>query len=566
LKKALLGTAAIAAAVVVFAAVTVPPRRQALAAASDGTIAGIVHVHSIRSDGRGTPDDIAAAAARAGLKFLVFTDHGDATRPPDRPSYRSGVLCLDGVEVSTTGGHYVALDMGAAPYPLGGEARDVVEDVKRLGGFGVVAHPDSPKPELRWREWTAPFDALETLNPDTSWRRAMQMPGWRPKLRLLEALIDYPVRPAETMARLLQPSETMFQWNALAHRRRIVLLAGADAHANLGVRGGADPGDTRYSLPLPGYESTFRTLSIHVRPDRPLSGDAAADAAMLVRAIRSGHLYTVVDGLATPPFFDLTASNSHGVVHAGDELGVGGPVTLRVQSNAPPDFTTTIFGGSRVLMTDRHEQTFTFEAPENPEVYRVEIRPDGRAVPWVVSNAIYVRPSAPAGKLPVRPPATASVSLFDGQTTKGWQTETDGRSLAALEVSTGLSGPELRFRYALAADRPSGEFVAISSAASNGLEPNNRLAFTVRAERPMRISVQLRNGKPESERWLRSVYVDTFAQQRTVFFDDLTPVGVTSTWSPTLSEIRSVVFAIDTTNTKPGTAGRVWISNVSLQR
>ena len=110
------------------------------------------------------------AAARAGLKFVVFTDHGDATRSPDPPTYRSGVLCLDAVEISTEGGHYLALDMPAAPYPLGGDARGVVEDVKRLGGFGVVAHPNSPKSDLSWDDWDAPFDAIEWLNPDTSWR------------------------------------------------------------------------------------------------------------------------------------------------------------------------------------------------------------------------------------------------------------------------------------------------------------------------------------------------------------------------------------------------------------
>src|SRR5438105_15501078 len=126
----MLVTAALAAAVVVFAAVTLPPKRLTLAAASDDTVPGIVHVHTIRSDGRGTPDEIAAAAARAGLKFVVFTDHGDATRLPDRPMYRSGVLCLDGVEISTTGGHYIAIDMAEAPYPLGGEASDGVEDVR----------------------------------------------------------------------------------------------------------------------------------------------------------------------------------------------------------------------------------------------------------------------------------------------------------------------------------------------------------------------------------------------------------------------------------------------------
>src|SRR5207248_2826949 len=99
----------------------------------------------------------------------------------DAPAYRSGVLCLDGVEVSTMGGHYIALDMPPAPYPLGGEARDVVDDVRRLGGFGIVAHPDSPKPELQWREWDAPFDAMEMVNPDTGWRvQAVRLRPERP--------------------------------------------------------------------------------------------------------------------------------------------------------------------------------------------------------------------------------------------------------------------------------------------------------------------------------------------------------------------------------------------------
>jgi len=566
LKKLFLGTAALVAAVVVFAAVTLPPARLLLPAESDGAVPGIVHVHTIRSDGRGTPDEIAAAAARAGLKFVVFTDHGDATRTPDRPMYRSGVLCLDAVEISTTGGHYIAIDMPASPYPLGGEARDVVEDVKRLGGIGIVAHPDSPKLELRWREWVAPFDAIEVANLDTGWRRSMQAAGWRPKLHLFEALIHYPMRPSETMASLIQPSETTSQWNVLAQRRRVVLIAGADVHANLGFRG-ADPSDTRLSLPLPGYQATFRTLSIHVRPDRPLSGDAAGDAALVVRAIRAGHLYTTIDGFASPPSFDLAATNELGTVHEGDELGTGGAVMLRVRSNAPPEFTTTIFAGPRVLVTDRHEPDFTVQAPETPAVYRAEIHRAGNPIPWLVSNAIYVRRPEAKGKLPMRPPPTTSEPLFDGKSTAGWQVETDPRSRAALEVTTGLLGPELRWRYGLANDTPSGEFAGISYTTPNGVVPNDRLSFRIRAERPMRVSVQVRNWtKPENERWQRSVYVDTFEQERTLFFDDLTPMGVTNSWRPVLAEIRSVIFTIDTTNTKPGSSGRVWIGRVALQR
>jgi len=274
-KKLLIATAAVVAAVAVLVGVTAPPRRLSLSPAADGTVPGILHVHTNRSDGLSGPDEIAAAAARAGLKFIVFTDHGDATRRLDPPQYRSGVLCIDGVEISTSGGHYIAIDMPPSPYPLAGEPRDVVEDVRRLGGFGIAAHPDSPKLELKWREWTAPIDGVELLNPDTAWRvwidharePAMKWPARR---RLAFALVDYAYRPAEVMASLIEPSRAFYNWEALTRRRRVVALAGVDAHAKLAPRS-ADPGDSRFALPFPGYESSFRILSVHVRTDRPLS-------------------------------------------------------------------------------------------------------------------------------------------------------------------------------------------------------------------------------------------------------------------------------------------------------
>jgi len=213
-------TAVLGIAVALLVTVTVPPRRLTLATPfPDGTIPGIVHVHSNRSDGQGSPDEIAAAAARAGLRFVVFTDHGDATRTPDPPAYKSGVLCLDAVEISTSGGHYIALDMPAAPYPLAGEPRDVVDDVRRLGGFGIIAHPDSPKPELKWQGWTLPFDGVETTNLDTSWRvwaqqasgnerAASRFASWFARRRMATALLDYPFRPVETIAWLLPTVRT----------------------------------------------------------------------------------------------------------------------------------------------------------------------------------------------------------------------------------------------------------------------------------------------------------------------------------------------------------------------
>ena len=90
-------------------------------------VRGALHVHTIRSDGSGSVDDVAAAAGRAGLQFVVFSDHGDGRRPVLAPSYRHGVLCIDAVEISSAGGHILAIGLTKATgYPLGGEPRDVI--------------------------------------------------------------------------------------------------------------------------------------------------------------------------------------------------------------------------------------------------------------------------------------------------------------------------------------------------------------------------------------------------------------------------------------------------------
>ena len=105
--------ALIAVAVAASSYATMPRAARTLAAAPTlrTPVRGAIHIHTRRSDGTGTVDDIARAASRAGLNFVILTDHGDGTREPDTPAYRSGVLCIDAVEISTASGHVVALGL-----------------------------------------------------------------------------------------------------------------------------------------------------------------------------------------------------------------------------------------------------------------------------------------------------------------------------------------------------------------------------------------------------------------------------------------------------------------------
>ena len=95
----------------------------------------------------------------------------------------------------------------------------------------------------------------------------------------------------------------------------------------------------------------------------------------------------------------------------------------------------------------------------------------------------------------------------------------------------------------------------------------DRLTFTARAERPMRISVQLRTLEAGRalRRWQRSVFLDTFDQEHTVSFKDLVPSAGTDPESPLLDQVSQILFVVDTTNTKPGT-GRFWIKSAAFQK
>ncbi|MGH9142638.1 MAG: hypothetical protein ACRD2I_16025, partial [Vicinamibacterales bacterium] len=90
------------------------------------------------------------------------------------------------------------------------------------------------------------------------------------------------------------------------------------------------------------------------------------------------------------------------------------------------------------------------------------------------------------------------------------------------------------------------------------------------AEHPMRISVQLRVGDDQGEwardRWKRTVYADMTTHEHIVVFDDFTPVGETHTAQPPLAGIRTILFVVDATNSKPGDSSRIWIRSTTLER
>jgi len=556
---------AILAAIAASGYLVMPPATRTLPAsqAVRAPVRGALHVHTRRSDGTGSIDDVARAAARAGLAFVIVTDHGDGTREPDSPAYRQGVLCIDAVEISTAGGHIVALELPRTTYSLGGEARDVLDDVARLGGMAIAAHPSSSRPQLRWTDGGLRPDGIEWVNADSEWRD--ESIG-----ALIPALLTYPFRRPETLATLLdRPEEALRLWDALSAERPTVAVAAADAHARIPLTSVGDPYDTRVSLRVPAYEQVFRTFSIGL-PGVALSGDPKKDARAVLDAIRRGHVFSSIDALAGPVSLSFSANAVGGPAAMGDDIVSTGPVTFQVQSNAPD--------AARIVLLRDGRSVHTVSggaleyASSDAGVYRVDVQwpeaPGQPPIPWVVTNPIYVvrRPRPAPVASSTAPPKQLETRYGDGQAT-GWRVEHSARSQGVLNVVPAITGTQLSLRYALGGTAEEGPFVALAMPVIDGLLAYDRLVFTALSSRPTRIWVQLRvPGGTQGRSWHRSVFVDETPRTTTVLFDDMTPLESTTTGRPALADVRDGLFVVDTVSTKPGMNGELWLDEVKVGR
>ena len=543
-----------------YLAFTLPPGAAALVvAAPDPRVAfGAYHIHTNRSDGTGTPDEIAAAASRAGLQFVVLTDHGVATRQLDPPEYRHGVLVIDAAEISSAGGHIVALGMErSSPYPFAGEARDVIDDIHRLGGWAVAAHPDSPRPELRWRNAGGPngqnaiYDGIEWLNLDSEWRDETAT-------HLLGSVARYFVRGPETIAALIQrPAQTLRRWDMSTRARPVVGLAALDAHARVPWRTSREDTRGRTIVALPTYRQMLRTVSQAAVLDRPLTGQAPADSARVLAALRAGRAYSVVTAFAAPGYLSFQARQEETPVTIGESLNAAVPrAVFSAEVNDPAARVTLLHNGSQVAAG---RGRLNFDGAALPGAYRVEVyRPTG-TVPWIVSNPIYGPDGGGRGGrgAPAVPDAVRFVSM-PGEA--NWAIERSPTSSGVFIAD----GPATRFSFGLGPGVAFDQFAALVASIGGPLaeEGFDRVRFTVRAEGPMRFSVQLR--LPGNRRWRHSVYADATPRPVELLLQDFQPADGPTAARPNVARVRNLLFVVDTLNAFPGTKGSLWLSDVVM--
>ncbi len=400
--------------------------------------AGAMHIHSTYSDGAGTVEEIAAAANRAGLDFLVLCDHSSLQAHADgKDGWHGRTLVSIGTEITTDAGHLLALDVPESFLPAPHDAEPAQAAILSSGGLGFVALPCDLKDH--WRDFRRMSGGigLEVFNLSAIARTKINLPT------LAEVWRRYNSRHPQRAFHLVaaRPAPELKLWDTLTAppqpglpARRVVGIASLDAHAVMKFGG--------RSYPFPTYEETFRTLRTHLLMSEPLScGDApgpkrrldkdkilAKDNALIHSALALGHCYMAYDNYADSTGFTFEAKSlaedAAPAALMGDaltfpsEAAPGSPVFALTAQTPRTRSLVRLYKDGRLVAASRGGRLDY--SVKTPGVYRIEVYLYQRRIgslcfgakPWIFSNPIYIQ----AAPVPSAAPSPMQRSDASAQT------------------------------------------------------------------------------------------------------------------------------------------------------
>jgi hypothetical protein len=343
---------------------------------------GNPHVHTSYSDGEAVHREVAQAAAKTGLDFVIVTDHNVWVDGCE--GYYNRVLLLIGEEVhdvrrQSQANHLLAYNAEAELAPQAADPQALIDEVNRRGGVCYLAHPyerGSPlSPDLAaipWADWDVTgYAGLEIWNYMSEFKGLMHN-------KLAAVLHAY--FPALGVRGPFRA--TLRQWDhLLSQRKRVAAIGGADAHG------------TTYSLgPLSRvlfpYEYLFRCINTHILTSRPLNGHVEHDKSLVYDALRLGHTWVGYDLPApTAGFRFYVHSGAHRTL-MGDELARTGAVTFEIRTPYSADIRLLLNGQIVARAVGRALKHTT----ASPGVYRAEVYRRYQLVRrgWIFSSPIYI--------------------------------------------------------------------------------------------------------------------------------------------------------------------------------
>ena len=345
---------------------------------------GIIHVHTtIGGHSTGSFDELIDGAAKNNLDFVVMTEHTTDLYDTSALTLKgkiSNVLFVNGQEVETATDRFLLMDGS----PDAGKmnrvaATDFLNAIHSQNKLAFITYPE------KHRDWTSNFDGVEVFSLHTNAKKM------NPVFVAFDALWSYYSYPELVLAKYFQrPNENLQKFDEVTRNRRSTLIAGTDAHSNIGFHLlGDDAGNKIINLKIDRYETIFRAMRNHVslETDKPLTQEN------LLQALKNGRVFVGLDILSDTNGFSFTVENGAESKTMGDEIDFADDLNLKV--SAPNIARFVIFKNGEKFHEETGAAQITLPIKEKG-TYRAEVYLDSLGetfdkMPWIISNPIYVR-------------------------------------------------------------------------------------------------------------------------------------------------------------------------------
>lgn len=336
---------------------------------------GAMHMHTTESDGTRDIEEVIDIGRKAGLEFMMFTDHMTlAHRDNGHEGFYGDTLVVVGYEHNDLDDkHHYLLFGSPGVYPETMTVREYVSAGAADKALGILAHPDEIRkavkryPPYPWLDWEADgFDGIELWNHLSEWMEKLT-----PYNQLMMAF-----SPRKSMT---GPTDRILRkWDELSMKRKCVGIAGADAHA-FSIR------VWPFTFEIFPYKVHFRCLRTHVLLSEPFSDDISTAKRQLYDAIRDCRVYGSNLRWGSADRFEFCVQSGGEKATMGGEVALASDtnITISLPSNATIKL---IHNGEKIIEAWGNNLSY---AVRETGIFRVEAWKKDRC--WIFSNHLRIR-------------------------------------------------------------------------------------------------------------------------------------------------------------------------------
>jgi hypothetical protein len=527
---------------------------------------GVYHMHSTFSDGKGTADEIADAAAGLNLDFVILTDHGRPNiRSSTCTSWRGNVLLIGGSELSLNSGHLAAVGFKVPDYIFPPEPQEAIDEIIADNGVCFISHPFDGK--VPWTDWDIKrFTGIEVLS---SYSEAMKAGVLKVLIFPLKYWINSEYALLNTMG---FPTANVKKWDALNAEgpHRYYGIFALDAHARL-------PVSEDVQLNFPSYKSMFEIMTVYVKVKGGFEKDAVRASSAVVGSLRAGNFFNVMEG--------ISSANGFGAYFTGEDPGeridMGGftasrtgTLTVHLPFKFAVDVYVSKYGEKYEHIKAVRGKILKIKVKE-PGVYRVEVFVPGNTfaeLPWIMTNPFFIGVSG-EGPLPFsgeKKEIMVKRLLQDVQDAFKVEKNSGSGGTIGFEVDKREKVKITRFSFKLGKDSPGVKdfWSAMAVRGRFDFSGYKGFVFEARSDKKGRFWLELRTktGERGDETWYRhSFLADTVWRTFVIPFDKFHGYfGENRERMPVLRGVSSIFVSINNACAYVGTGGTLYLKHPGL--